>query len=102
MNNTTEHTEEEIDLGLTPREQALELIQTTINNISRTNNTPSSDIVDVLLDLQQAIKQISDTTTGAMKLWMHGQHIIDWYAETYGPADIPEGWEPAWRTEDDI
>lgn len=81
--------------------KALSLIQTTITNISGTNITTSSDMVDVLLDLRKYLNLIHEGAKNAIALWSTGLEMLDFYKEKFGPVEIPEGWEPSWARGED-
>lgn len=97
MNNTVEIEEDFIEED--DRPTAIMLVQQAISDISGTSITNSNEMVDRLLDIQQGINNILEGLSTSVRMWMNVRKQLDFYEETFGVHEIPEGWQPKWMDE---
>lgn len=102
---------QEREIVMTPAEYAEEhpasseeeffaLLHITIDNISGTQITTSSEMVDVLLDLRSLFAETKEKNRQTSKQFLamlsQQRRVIDFYEESFGEVTIPEEWEPQW------
>lgn len=81
----------------TAYETGVETIERMLRDISNTTITPTSAVVDVLLDLRTILGQMDDAVATSVRLWMNVTRRLDYYAEMFGEHTPAEDWIPAWR-----
>lgn len=90
---------------LSVEEEFFALTAIAMNEISGTQITPTSVMVDVLLDARALFTQAMEQNRKMVRLWysqaVKSGRVADFYYEKFGEVDIPEDWEPAWLTESD-
>lgn len=81
-------------------EKFFALVHITMNSISGTQITPTSEMVDVLLDLRSLMvaykEQQKKVTKTMLEMLQYQRRTIDFYTEQYGEVEIPAEWEPEW------
>jgi hypothetical protein len=84
-------------------EEFYAILHITLSNISSTQITPSSEMVDALLDLRElhikAAEQQKEFTIALLDTITQARNVLDYYEERFGEVDIPEDWQPEWMRE---
>lgn len=87
----TELVEQEVK-DESPEGQLFDLISATIKNISGTNITSSSEMVDVLLDIANLATKIEETANNLTAQYLRSLLCLSFYEEKYGVERPPKGW----------
>lgn len=76
---------------------ASEIAQDIIASISGQNTVLVSEMIDGLLDVMNAAVRTEQAAKRAVTLWTEAARERDFYRESHGEIEIPEGWSPAYR-----
>ena len=85
----------EVEEVISPEEELFSLIAKTINGISGTNITPSSEMVDVLLDISNLVTKIEEGANAVTAQYLRTLFLLAYYEEKYGVERPDKDWKPS-------
>jgi hypothetical protein len=80
--------------GPTPSEQLRSLILQTIDDIKGTSITPTSKMIDALLDLHNLATTWEKGYKEALRILSSSCLTVAYYKSIFGTLEIPEDWTP--------